>query len=102
MAVTNCLINTVLGGGITDVAEDGWAVGDGCGITPGTEAIAEGEHIGIGSHARRPKRALGAPNPSPPLEVDKTLPRALHLQMESRTNPRQPRPHNYYVHMFHR
>src|ERR1700754_4598154 len=102
MAVTNCLINTVLGGGITDVAEDGWAVGDGFGITPGTEAIAECEHIGIGSHARIPKQVPGAADHIPPFEDDETLPRALHLQMESRTNPRQPRPHNYYVHMFHR
>ncbi len=101
MVIANRLVNTELSGCIADVLKDSWAVGDSLWVTPGAESITERVHVGVGSHARVPKQVPRPAHHIPPFEDDETLLRALHLKMASRTNPRQPRPHDYDIEVFH-
>jgi hypothetical protein len=97
MVVTDRLIDTKFGGRLTDVAEDAWTISDSFGIAPGAEAVAERKHVGVGPDTWIPEEVPGAAAYTSSFEDDESFLRTLHLQMATRTNPRQPGAHNYDV-----
>ncbi len=101
MVVADRLVDAVLGGSLADVAEDRGAVGHRLVVTPRAEAIAERVHVGVGADAWIAKQIPGAAHRLAPFEDDETLLRALALQMAGPANPRQPRPHDYHIHVLH-
>ncbi len=47
VAVADLFVYAELGGRLTDVVEDGGPVGDGLGVAPGAEPVAERVHIRV-------------------------------------------------------
>src|SRR5689334_8059133 len=101
MVVTNRFVDVVLNGGLANVAEDCAAVCDGSRIAPRAKRIAERVHVGVGADTRIAKEIPGAAHRVAPFEYDEALLRALHLQMAGCADPRQPRAHDYHVHVLH-
>ena len=101
MVVADRLIDSVLGGSLADVFEDGGRVGHGLVFTPRTEAIAERVHVGVGADAWIAKQIPRAAHRLAPFEDDETLLRALSLQMAGPADSRQPGTYDYDVNVLH-
>src|SRR5688572_21505061 len=101
MVVADSLVYSVLGSGIANVVENCRGVSHGLRFTPRAEAVAERVHVAIGANAWITKQIPGAAHPLAPFEDDKTLPRALSLEMASPTDTRQSRPYDYDVDVLH-
>src|SRR6185295_14412478 len=102
MVVADRFGDVVLGSRFADVAQDGGTVGDGLGVTPGTEAITERVHVGIGADARVAKEIPRPAHRFATFENDEALVRAVHPEVAGSANPRQPRTNDDYVHVLHR
>lgn len=101
MVVADRSINAVLGGGVANVFEDGWAVGHRLCFTPGAEAIAECVHVGVGTDAGIAKQVPGAAHRLASFEDDETLLRAFALQVTRAADSRQPGSHDNYINVRH-
>ena len=101
MAVSDGFVYTEFGGGVADVIQDRGTIGDGLGVAPRAKAIAERVHIGVGANAGIAEKIPRATDRVAPFEYDEALVGAVHLQMTRSTNSRQPRAHDYDVHVLH-
>src|ERR1041384_2412701 len=101
MVVADRLVYSVFGSGLADVAEDGGAVSHRPGFTPGTEAIAECVHVGVGADAWIPEQVPGAAHRFAAFEDDESLAGALELERASAADARKPGTHHYHVHVLH-
>src|SRR5690242_569458 len=101
MVVADHSVYAILDGGPADVVEDRRTVGHGLRLAPRTKAVAECVHVAVGANAGVTKQIPGAADRVATFEYDETLLRALHSQMASAANPRQPSTHDYDVYVFH-
>ena len=101
MVISDGFVYAELGGGVADVIQYRWTISDGLGVTPGTEAISQRVHVGVGANPWITKEIPRATDRVAPFEYDKALVGAVHLQMTRSSNPRQPGAHNYDVHVLH-
>ena len=101
MAISDGFVYTELSGGVADVIQYRGTIGDGLGVAPWAKAIAERVHVGVGANAGIAEEIPGATDRVTPFEYDEALIGAVHLQMTRSTNSRQPRAHDYDVHVLH-
>src|SRR5690349_15617121 len=101
MVVADRLIDVVLGRGLTNVIEYRRTIGHRLVLTPGTEAITERIHIGVGANAGITKQIPRPTQRLTPFEDDKTLPRAVPLQMTRTANSRKSRANDDDVEVLH-
>src|SRR6185369_12462643 len=101
MVVADEFVDVVFSGSRANVVEDRWTISHRLVIAPGTKAIPERVHIGVGANARIFKEIPRSPHPFAPFEYDKTLRRARAPDMTGPANPRQPRTHDYDIHVLH-
>ena len=101
MVVADRLVHFIFGGGVADVFEDGGRVGHGLVFTPGTEAIAERVHVGVGADTWITKQIPRTAHPLAPFEDNETLLRAFSLQMAGATDPRKACAYEYDVNVLH-
>src|SRR6185369_349980 len=101
VVVTNGLVNVVFARGVTDVAENGWSIGDGFRLAPRAKVVAERVHVGVRTDARVAKEIPGAAHHIAPFEYEKTLLRALRLQMASGANAGEPGADYNDIHVLH-
>src|SRR5205807_7403063 len=76
---TDVAVDALLGSHVLDVAEDGAAVGDGLIARPGTEPVAEREHVGVRADTRIAEQVPGATDSVARLEDGVAGPGALGL-----------------------
>src|SRR5438477_6592377 len=86
MAVTNLLVDAVLGRGLAHVIEDARAVGDRLRLGPRLERIAEREHVAVGADAGIAEEIPGAADRITALEDDEALAQTFRLQMIARSD----------------
>src|SRR5947209_1470514 len=89
MAVTNLLVDAVLGRGLAHIIEDARAVGDRLRLGPRLEGIAEREHVAVGADAGIAEEIPGAADGLASLEDDEALARTFRLQMIARSDAGQ-------------
>ena len=102
MVVTDRFIDAVLARRFTYVAQDCGTSGDCLRVAPGTKAIAERVHVGVGTDARVAKEIPRAAHRLVTFQYDETLAGALHPEVAGSANPRQSRADDDYVHVLHR
>src|SRR5262249_9696374 len=89
MSKADFLVDAVLGRGLAHIVEDARSVGDRLRVGPRLERITQREHVAVGTDAGIAKQIPGAANRLASFEDDKTLGRALRLQMIARADPGQ-------------
>src|SRR6185369_12959695 len=101
MAVSDSFVYTEFGGGVADVIQYRGTIGDGLGVTPRAKAIAERVHVGIGANAWVAKEIPRSADRVASFQYGEALSGSVHLQVTRSPNSRQPRAHDYDVHVLH-
>src|SRR4029453_7554554 len=100
MIEADLLLDAVVACCFFHVLEDGWTVGDGFVVPPGTKRITERVHVRIRTDAWIKKQTPGAAEPVPRLQNGIALRRAMFLQVITGTDSRQARTDDQHIHMF--
>src|SRR5690242_230295 len=100
VTISNGLIYTKLTRCLMDVTKNSRTISDRFRVAPRTEAIPERVHVGIRAHAWISKQIPRSAHHIAALEDEKGFSRTLHLQMTTRTNPRQARAYDDDVEVF--
>src|SRR6266404_1662793 len=100
MAKADLLIDSVLCRRLADVVQDLRPLGDRLRLGPWLERIAHREHVRVGADAGIAEQIPGAADALAALEDDKTLSRAVLLQVETRADAGQAGADNQHVEMF--
>ena len=102
VAEADAAIDALVPRGVLDVAADVVAVGDGLRPRPGSERVAQGEHVRVRAHPRVAKQVPGPPDGVPGLEDGVGRPRARRLQMVTGGDARQAGTDDEHVQMLGR
>ena len=94
-------VDPELGGGLLQVAQDRVTVGDGLGLGPRPERVAEGEHVRVRADAREAEQVPGAPDGVTGLEDRERAPRMRGLQPMGGPDAREARSDDQDVHIVH-
>src|ERR1043165_4565575 len=101
MVVADQFVDLVFSGGFADVVEDCGSFGHRLVVAPGTKAIPEGVHIGVGANARISKQIPRSTQSLASFEYDKTLRGARPPEVARPSDSRQPRTHDDDVDVLH-
>ena len=101
MAEPDPLHQPVLAGGFLYIVKDGGTVGDGLGVGPRLEVVAERMHVAVRPHTGIPEQIPRSADRIPGLEDYEGPVGTFPLQMAGRTDTGQPGTDDDHVDIFH-
>ena len=101
VAVADLVLDPVLARGLAHVGQDRRAVGQGLGVGPGLEPVAQREHVRVRADARIAEQVPRAAHGVAGLEHGVALGRALLLQVAGGPDAGDARAHDQHVHVVH-
>ena len=96
------LVDPVVAGGVAHITQDRGAVGDGLGLGPRLEDVAQGIHVGVRPDAGVAEQIPGAADGRAPFQDRIGATRTVGLQVNGGADSRKARAHDQDVEMFAR
>src|ERR1700681_4318683 len=100
MVEADFFVDAVVGGGLADVVQNSRPVGDRLRLGPWLERIAHREHVAVRADDGVTEQVPGTTDAVAALENDKTLGRAIALEVIARADSGQPGADDQHVEMF--